>query len=338
MSIIKIIKTGGRVEGLPTACLPAGRRAWTGRRPRTGPVFFSKAILLLLIFVLLPFQKVHAQQSTQILRVSPAILNIILSPGKTYTYKITVQNLLAVSLPLHTGLDDLSPSDDDTTSAREVSPLLSWIALNPTDMIIPPHESREIALTLKLPAKIPLGGYYGDVLLEPVLPASSETTSAVAAKIGVIILANIGVPRASAENGKILDFKFDHLLYEKGPVEARFGIKNVSLYHFSAKPFIRIKPLFGPEETKSLVEKIVLPGKTRRWHENIDLTTPYGLFYRTVLAVSVGGGEQIVATSYFLVLPWKAIMVIAFIMALIIIVVKKRKNLNRSLSVLFGKK
>ena len=300
-----------------------------------------KTIIFILFITLITFVRpfcVSAQQSTQILRVSPAILNIILSPGKTYQYKITVQNLLAVPLPLHTGLDDLSPSDDDDTRVPEVSPLLSWINLNPIDTIIPAHESREISLTLTLPTKIPLGGYYGDVLLEPVLPASSETTSAVAAKIGVIVLANIGVPHASSENGRVLDFKFDHLLYEKGPVETSFGVKNISLYHFSAKPFVKIKPLLGPEKTYPLIEKIVLPGKTRRWHENIDLTTSYGLFYRAVLAVSVGGGEQIIATSYFLVLPWKAIMIVTFIMALIIIVVKKRKNLHKSIRILFGKK
>ena len=315
------------------------RREGTHRRQKN-PI---KRMVINLIFLIIitSLGDVHAQEHKLVqpaLQVSPIILNIELSPGKNYEYKVKVKNLLSVPLPLRVSLDNLEPSDDETNKPGEQSPILFWTYFDPKDMIIPAGETKEIKVAIQIPNKIPLGGYYETLFLEPVLPTRKDVQSVVQAKVGVIILANIGVQDNKAEKGKIVNFSLDKFIYENGPIKANFKVKNTSLYHFSAKPFLKMTHLFGRQHNFEIGEKVILPGKTRSWKNDFNLENYKQGFYKATLIVSTGGGDQITNTSYFIAFPISKIILLLIIVTFVLVLIVRRKRVKKALLILLGNK
>lgn len=300
-----------------------------------------KHVIFCLVFLICAFyfltSGVYASTSVKpMFQVSPVILNITLSPGKTYNYQVTVKNLLSAPLPLQVNLENLGPASDEEGSTPTFSELLKWSSIDQRDMIIPAGETKTLTLTIRLPNKIPLGGYYGTLFLEPVLPVKDVHISSVQAKVGVIMLANIGVPDPRAEKGEITDFIFDKLFYNKGTIKTNFQAKNISLYHFSAKPFVKIKQFLGPERTYEVEEKIILPGRSRSWEKEIVLDHNSPGFYHATLAVSVGNGHQITQTNFFIILP-TYIILFTLLVILFIIIVARKKRLGKAMLIMLGR-
>lgn len=254
-------------------------------------------VLILLFFCLFVKNSfaISLNSAKPMIEVSPFILNVSLSPGKIYKYEINVKNLLQTPLPLHALIENLEEGGAQTIS--------SWSTLDQSEMIIPAGQTRTLNLTIRLPKKILFGGYYGSLYLEP-LPVTNANGQLVQAKIGIPILANIGVIDPKAKQGEILDFAIDKLIYgNQDQLNAQFKVKNVSLYHFSAKPFLLIRPLWGQEDRYELDERIVLPGKTREWDSPITIKNYFSGLYFAKLQVSVGAGRQEEANTTFIILP-----------------------------------
>ncbi len=269
------------------------------------------------------------------IRVSPVILNITLSPGKSYEYDLKVDNLLSSPLPVRAVLDNFEPTDEDNSAQTQISPLVSWITYDPKDMIIPAKTQKIIHLKVNIPSRVPVGGYYATLYLEPVLPSqrTAQTTS-IHTRIGVIMLANIGVPGLTRQ-AEIIQFSFDKWLYEKGPVKLTFRTKNLSLYHFSAKPFVILKPLFGPARKLEIEEKIILPGKSRNWTKDLELPDYWHGLYKATLAVSVGNGQQIIRSTYIFGLPFNKLAIFIGLIVLFLFVIRRRKNWKKFFRTLF---
>ncbi len=311
------------------------------RNPKIKSKMFSFLLSSFFFFLCSSFFPVNAEQKAHpIFSISPIIINITISPGKTYEYDIRVKNLLKSPLPIRASLDNLqSPEDEDGNDTTAISPLLSWISLEQKDMIIPANEEKKVHLTVKIPGKVPIGGYYGTIFLEPLIPfgQKKEEEQTVQAKVGVILLANIGIPEKRSD-AQITKFAFDKFLYEKGPVNFSFRVKNQSLYHFSAKPFLSIKPLFGHEQRYELGEKIILPGKGRSWSKELDLDDYVHGIYFTTLAVSVGNGEQIIKKGFFLAFPISSLAIAIIIIVLVYLMVRYKKRVMKFFKILFEKR
>jgi hypothetical protein len=220
---------------------------------------------LLLIMVSFLSKSALAQSGQKgIFSISPAILNISLSPGKTFTRDIRVTNLLNAPLPVRAHMDQALEGEH----TGGISSIANWVELSDSDMIIPARQDKIIRLTIRTPSTIPVGGYYGTLFLEPLSPGA-RAGHLVQARAGVVILANVGVPeRSAAAEIRNMKLSKEHLSFE---------VKNLSLYHFSAKPRLVFDPLLGSKNTREIPEKIILPGKIRSWKEAIDW--PPSLFF-----------------------------------------------------------
>jgi len=292
--------------------------------------------IFLFTFYLLLFAQGAAAQTVNpakpMIQVSPFILNISLSPGKKYEYEIEIKNLLKIPLPLHALIENL-----DEGGIQSIS---SWSSLDQSDMIIPAGQTRILNLTIQLPNKIALGGYYGSLYLEPV--ASVNTNGQlVQAKIGIPILANIGVLDPKAKRAEIEDFSFDRWFYgNNDPITPQLNVKNISLYHFSAKPVVFIKPFFAVEERHELDERIILPGKAREWKNLVSLKNNSGGLYFARLLLSTGSGQQVDERSFFILSPNAQIMYILMIVLVLFALIfgfKLRKSLRKALNAFLEK-
>ena len=274
------------------------------------------------------------REMTQMIRVSPVIFNISLSPGTVQTYTATVENLLSVPLPIDISLNDFAPTDEEggvTYTESRTDPLLSWTRLSETQIILPAKSKRDITLTVTLPKRIPVGGYYGVLYFSPVLPNYNGQTQ-VAAKVGSLLLANIGVPDPNQQKAEILEYAFTRPFFEDKTAEFSLRVKNIALHHFTAKPVLVLKPLFGSETHYPIEEKFVFPGKVRRWDQTITYDH-YGI-YKAIINVSTGNGQKVISERYVILFPvTKAAFILVAAVALLFITVK-RKQFKSALRIL----
>jgi len=300
---------------------------------------------VILISILIVSARVWASTPTQMIRVSPVILKIKLEPGTTQNYQIKVENLLDKPMPLKVTTEGFDASDEEygVTIAQQTtsSPLIGWIRIDKKDAILPAKTSRIFNIKITVPNKVPIGGYYAMIFFTPIFPASnaasaksdSASPSSVGAKIGVLALANIGV-KEQKNRADIVTFNFDKTLYEKGPIQTTIRVKNTSLNYFTAKPTLRIKPLFGIEKTFELEEKTILPGKIRRWQRQFDLGNLYGGIYTAKLAVSLENGDYIYSTAHFIGFPVKKAFLAIIGITVLVYVLLNRKGVLKALKIL----
>lgn len=302
---------------------------------------FSLLLLLLLLFLLLIPRNVFAS-SKPFIQVSPVLFNIVLSPGKTYIYQVHLKNLTDSPLPVSAQFESLESNMDGSElvqkkSTDNVFDIGSWAFLEPADMIIPAQTERTISVKLSLPDKLPLGAYYGRLYLQPRGANEKKINGTVVqSNIGVIFLANIGVPE-KAFSAEIRNVEMNALIFSGKPIPLHFNVTNRSLYFFSAKAFATVTPLFGSAKRTEIGEKTILPGKSRIWNNEIESTGLWPGIYKIDTAISVGNGNQIHNQTYFLIVPGVQILFLILVSFLLLFGIQKRKKLLSVLSVMVGK-
>lgn len=294
--------------------------------------------ILFFIFHLSSFiSPVQAQQQT--LRVSPVILNITLSPGKTYTQPVAIENLSDSPLPLRAAVSDFMTGGEEggyVFAETKSNPLLSWIRLDETEFILEPKQKKEVQMTITTPKSIPVGGYYGILFFEPVSQSNQSSITQINAKVGVLMLANIGVPDPNAKKAEILTFAIDPLQPD-GPAPFLLRVKSIALNFFSAKPTLEIRPMIPIGTTiKSypLEEKTIFPGSIRRWEESNTITQLPPNIYKATIQVSSGQGQHVWAEKYFIVFPYLQALSILLLTSIGLILFFKRKRFGKAIEAL----
>jgi len=308
----------------------------------TGFIFF----ILYTLYLILNTGTAHAASKTdkasQILRITPIIINVPLSPGKTYRYPVTIQNASDTPLPLQTTLNDFLTTGEEggyVFPESHSNPLLSWVSLSETEFILNPQETKTITLTINTPKTIPLGGYYGMLFFQPVLQDTSQVTHIVP-KVGLLMLANVGVQDPKAKTADILTFSTG-LLHEDNQVPFLLRVKNISLHFFTAKPILTISPLFPlhtqPPKPVYLQEKIIFQGKIRRWEQTLNIPEAVPNIYKLHLVLATGNGQDTVQDTYFIIFPFIKAGAILLLFITTVFFVTKRKQIKKFFKALAGK-
>lgn len=279
----------------------------------------------------------------QIFRVSPVILNVPLSPGKSYSYDITVENMTTNPLPLKASLNDFETTGEEGGYLFEESrtnPLLSWITLDNNTFILNTKEKKKIRLVIKTPQAIALGGYYGMLFFEPVLTNTQQSVTHVQSKVGVLLLANIGVPDPKEKKGEIVSFLTGYFP-QNNTLPFLLRVKNVSLHFFTAKPILTISPLLPYSETIDepfyLEEKVIFQNKIRRWTKEISINHLKPNIYKATLKVSTGNGDYVTQEKYFIIFPFIQFLSVGVVLFATLFVIRKRKRLKKTFKAFFAK-
>ncbi len=298
----------------------------------------KRTILFALTLILFSIQPAHAagqEKQTQLLRISPVIVPLTLSPGKTIVYDAQVENLTQSPLLIRMLLSDFDPATEDGGYVfldTKANPLLSWISLSDTEFILEAKTKKKIQVTINTPSRIPFGGYYGLLFFEPVLPKIQQGTL-VSTRIGMLMLANIGVG-SQQKPGEILDFSIGSFMKQKGQLPLLLRVKNNSLGFFTAKPRLSISRIFGTTEIQPLEEKFVFPGKVRRWEEKRSLKDATIGIYKASVQVSTGNGQSVHAEKLFLIFPFTSVGISLLVILMLLFLITKRDRLKKTLSIL----
>jgi len=301
-------------------------------------------VLYISIYILIP--QTHAKDdSKSLLRVSPAIVTVTLSPGQTTTYDIEIENLESSPIPVHIALESFDTTGEEGSiipfqdQNQDTTPTLTqWMRIHVADTILDGNGKKTIPVELTVPSTVPLGGYQAVLTMTPLTPQISNDIPQVIPRIHVLFLANIGVMDSSIaanKRGRIETFEMRPFLSWNTPLLWTLRAHNTSLNYYSAKPIYTFTPiLFGKNFKRIEQEKIILPGKIRRWEGAIEENViPIGM-YSVDAAVSVGDGLQIHAHTYILRIPWQHAIVIMTIGILLIYLYKKRKNITETFTIL----
>jgi len=291
------------------------------------------SLLLLSLFSPLP---VHA--AGQSLRVSPVIINVGLSPDKTYTHDVTIENLTDVPMPLKASFNDFITTGEEggyVFQDTKTNPLLSWSKLSETEFILGPKEKKKLQLTIHTPQEIPLGGYYGVLFFEPVVQHSNTAVTTINSKVGILLLANVGVPDPKAKKAEIETFSTG-MVSADGSLPFTLRVKNIALNFFTAKPIMSITPLInltGEDTEKRIVleDKLIFPGLIRRWEQDRVVEHLSPNIYTVTMAVSAGDGQFVTAKTHVLVFPFVKAILLALVIVVIVFLIAKRKRLKKAL-------
>jgi hypothetical protein len=274
----------------------------------------------------------------QSLQVSSIISDIRLIPGQSTVINLSVENLSNEALGIHTEISGLDETNQNIFTDQHPSILTKWTGVATPDIILDPLSQKYIPVTINTPKDAKPSGYYEIIFLSPIVSSQKQPTSPIVlTRIGAIVLATIGKPDYNdlAKKVVIQGFKPSAYLLEKSPVTLSFSVENRYFTHFTAKPFITIKPLFGQEQTALLEEKHILPGTNKSWQFQTKLGK--NIFYRAKLAVSVGNGNQILADTWLVVLPYKSALVLILILGIFYFILFKRDRITKAIEVLLGK-
>jgi hypothetical protein len=297
-------------------------------------------LLTLLIASTLRPQPVSAA-SQNLIRVSPVILPIELSPGKISTYEITVENLTSNPLPLKATIEGFDSQDEDGgyvfTADNATPPLVNWTTVDQPDLILESNKPKKLTITVKVPSTVSFGAYYAVIFLTPF---SNQITNqpTIIPKIGVLLLANLGITTGNEtpeSQISILTNQFNHYFTDKFPLDLTLRVKNIALHYLTVKPIVKINNLItGNSETQELSEKIILPGKVRRWQDQIiPKYLKYGV-YQIKINVSIGAGIQLSQYQYLVVVPYKETLIITISLLIIYVLFTKRRNILKAMKAL----
>lgn len=304
----------------------------------TYTIIYIGALLLFLFH--LP-NVVLAKTPEATIRVSPIIITLPLSPGKTMQQEVTVENLTSNPLPLQANLNDFITTGEEggyRFEETKTNPLLTWTMINEKNFILAPKEKKHINLTITTPRTVPLGGYYGMLFLQPITP-DNKAVLQVQSKVGVLILANIGVPDPKAKQATIETYSTE-LFPTNDALPMLLRVKNISLHFFTAKPILTISPLlpFSKHEESPLYleDKIIFQQKIRRWEQEIALPKLQPNIYKARMSVSTGNGRYVTAESYFIIFPFAQIIIGTAIAIVMLFLLLKRKRLKKTFQALLS--
>ncbi len=289
-------------------------------------------IFFILLFTYSFIPKIYAVQS---ISVSPSILPLTLTPGKTVTHTLTLSNSSQTPLPVAITVDSFESTDEDGgyVTGSFQSPLVEWITTSPDNLIIDPHTSRNITVTIHVPSSVAVGGYYAMIFITPVVPVSSGV-SRVIPKIGIPVFASLGVDE-TLHSAVIETYTLSPTILSRGPLNMTIRVKNIGLSHFTAKPYINmINYITKNHIRESLPEKVILPGSIRKWEQAVFTDIPCGL-YKAELAVSTGGGNWAREEKTILVFPYQVFTLSIVVLLLLSMILLKRRNLRKALKALF---
>lgn len=272
----------------------------------------------------------------QSLRVTPVINDLQLVSGKTTTFPLTVQNLSSDPVGIHFELSGYDQIGEVPLYNQTPSLLSQWTHLSKQDLLLSPHSTQSITVTITPPSHLSSSGYYETIFLTPIVNQETIPGSPIIlSRLGVLVLGTIGTLNYDdlAKKITVTDLIPSHTIITSFPKTISFTVNNHYFTHFDAKPFLTITPLFGKSQTILLPDKHVLPGSARIWQEEPQIVSP-NIFYHLHLAVSIGDGKQVFTDTWFVVFPYKLFIIVIVVAVVLFFTFFRKKRIKKFLNVL----
>ncbi len=292
-----------------------------------------------LIVSALSFVSVNAEtlsaNSAQGIEISPALVELNASKGKTYNIKLNVTNVTTSDLIYNPSVDDFNSSNETGTphiildsTLPETASIRTWVAtIDP--FTLKSRELKSITAQITIPDNAEPGGHYGVIRFSGNAPELESTGVGLSASAGVLIL--VRVDGEITEKATVASFYSAHngaqtSFFEKGPIEFVTRIKNEGNLHIKPIGSIEIRDIFGGLVTSISVnndKSNVLPSSIRRFDSNYDKLWMIGKYTANLTLGFGSNGQAITNTVDFWVIPYKFIIGVLVILATIVFILSK---------------
>lgn len=306
-----------------------------------------KILLLVfsIIFLVQPVLTIQAQETvlTQTsLGVDPAILEIILEPGKQDEKIIHVNNSSNLPLPIKAVRQTFVAKEIVNVPEEKLNifDASSWLELAPEDedFILQPKEVKEIVVKFNPPENASPGGHYASLIFQPLIPQELVSNQSVFVYARVAVLVFMQVKGDIKQELSYNQVKIDSL-YNEFPIQVSTKLENIGNTHLRPEGKLIIYDELNRtvKTTVEIVPSIILPELIKEYPVTIDSIYDYGQ-YSAQFIVSYGDDQiQILSEKhYFTVFPYRATIIILIILVILYLVFfRLRKRIHKAGKVLF---
>lgn len=271
-----------------------------------------------------------ADGDSQGIQVSPVIIDLNSEKGHEYTLKITVTNVTAGDLALTSSVNDFE-SDGDTGNPKVILEdrdssysLKTWVTV-PSGFTLKSKESRQLTLTVNVPDNAEAGGHYGIIRFSGVPPGKEPGTVSLNASVGTLLLARVAgniTENLQIKSMNVQQKGKNKSVVNNGPVDIVTKVENTGNVHVKPVGTMTVKDMFG--KVVGTFEfgsptKNVLPHSTRTYTQRFDKKWMFGRYTVNVQAAYGTTGGVLMGSTSFWVIPFKLIIFIIVIVALLIL-------------------
>ncbi len=279
----------------------------------------ATGIFFVLIFFFSPFF-LFAQQNDAGITLIPAMVEEAADPGATlnqilkitnesdvekefYIYKRNIKGVEAGGVPIF--------ADEGEVTGFE---LTEWLEFQEEPLRIPPNESVELSLTIKVPINATPGSHFGGIFVSVEPPKLREVGAGVGYEVASIV--SIRISGDIIDTARIRAFSTDKVLYSVKEVQFTAKIENQGNILIRPRGPVSITSMFSSDPEVIMVNDNlagVFPGTMR----DLEFTWKkdglgFGR-YEAILALvydGEGGQKTIDATLVFWIFPTKIILTI----------------------------
>jgi len=294
----------------------------------------GSTILSLLVALISPIALIaHAADTAQGVQISPALVELNASKGKTYTINLRVMNVTGDSLTYNTSVADFSSSGEtgtpqivENSNLPDTASIKTWVSVE-TGFTLEAHKEKNVDVTVTIPSNAEAGGHYGVVRFSGSTPNVDTNGVGLTASAGVLFLIRVDgtiVEKADLASFFTANSKGDQSsFFENSPINFAVRVENVGNVHVKPTGNIEVRDMFGNVVTTQPVNSElsnVLPKSIRRFDVKMDKSWMFGL-YTANLTLGYGTtGQAITATTTFWVIPYKLILAVLIVLATIIFI------------------
>ena len=289
-----------------------------------------------------------AVSSSSWIQVTPVSSRVVLRPGESLDYSMTVANIgtdkfsySVYTAPYSVVDEDYNVSFSNETNRTQLSRWIKFIQEDgsTTDTYkgsLEPNAKHTINYRITVPEDVPAGGQYATIFAQTDNDSENKETSGITtvSRIGLVVYGRTN--GETNESASITDWNVSGFL-NQGPITATSKVKNEGNTDIEAKYKFTVKSIFGNTLHENEQAYNILPDTERRLSTEWENTSPMGLFWVTYSVSSSALESAREETKLVVILPVYMIVIMLILLTILIIwiimLVRKRKERKGRLKV-----
>jgi hypothetical protein len=269
--------------------------------------------------------------NTNMISVTPSIVDQVISPEKSAIFNVTITNLSNQPMPLYAST---APFDNNGYIDNGAT---QWFVFQQPDLLILPHQSQTENITVNIPKNAEAGAHYATIYFTPLVPVNSLQSNKSPIILRVGVLATIIVTGDIKQSAYIGAIKASIDPWE-GPVTLSLRLVNNGNVYLLPHGSLVVYKNRKPVKSFQLGREVIFPNKgytfTRVWSKH-PLLGSYQLKGKLIY----GSNNVILESSInFSVTPWDLIIEAGILLAVLGALYKVfRKRLWRAFKALLFK-
>jgi len=310
-------------------------------KPATKKTIKISALLLLLATSYSLLVNPVRSQTPEGLSAIPPRLEVTVKADGAITKTIKVRNESLQDKSITISIKDFVVNDDkgtptivDATEEDNRWAASSWIQVSPSSVKLKGGETRSLTLTVMPPANALPGGHYAMVIHSPDSQVSflDSTGASIQTKVGTLVY--VTIPGDITQNAIVKSFTVPNKFEEFGPIDFSSTIQNLSDIHIRPAGSITITNMIG---MKTYIpfnkdKSNIFPGKSRDFENQLNKRWLFGRYKAELNAAYGTAGGIATATLFFVVIPWRFLILVGTAIAVlitIIVIIKKKSGGNK---------